>query len=259
MQFLSLRQKLRILVAMFVLAVGLDQITKELARQYLQGQPTQSYFFDTIRILYSENTGAFLGMGAFLPAPTRFLIFTLLVSILLGGLLLFVLTRPIDRGHTIVYTGIIGGGMGNLIDRLMHNGAVTDFLNVGIGGLRTGIFNVADMFITFGIVTLFVLSFTQPEPGEAEAEPADAASADSVPTAPAQPGMADAPPQEPLQTSVLPALTEQPSPETNMHQTDVSSPDEADTPMPPTDTEDQNQSNRPSSTRHDRDSTTKLE
>jgi signal peptidase II len=46
---------------------------------------------------------------------------------------------------------ICSGGLGNLIDRLTHGGYVTDFLNVGIGPLRTGIFNVADFVLLVGL------------------------------------------------------------------------------------------------------------
>jgi signal peptidase II len=47
---------------------------------------------------------------------------------------------------------IVGGGVSNLIDRLRYGGYVVDFLNVGIGSLRTGIFNVADMAIMAGVI-----------------------------------------------------------------------------------------------------------
>ena len=45
----------------------------------------------------------------------------------------------------------VGGGMGNLIDRIAH-GAVVDFVSLGIGPLRTGIFNLADVAITIGLL-----------------------------------------------------------------------------------------------------------
>ncbi|MCB0052448.1 MAG: signal peptidase II, partial [Caldilinea sp.] len=46
---------------------------------------------------------------------------------------------------------LLGGGIGNLIDRLVNEGRVIDFMNVGIGSLRTGVFNVADMAIMAGV------------------------------------------------------------------------------------------------------------
>ncbi|MEJ0007739.1 MAG: signal peptidase II [Steroidobacteraceae bacterium] len=48
------------------------------------------------------------------------------------------------------------GGLGNLIDRITGDGRVTDFLNVGLGPLRTGIFNVADMTLMVGVVVFLI-------------------------------------------------------------------------------------------------------
>ena len=50
---------------------------------------------------------------------------------------------------------ICGGGLGNVIDRVSHGGYVTDFLNIGVGPVRTGIFNVADMALMLGVALLF--------------------------------------------------------------------------------------------------------
>jgi len=56
---------------------------------------------------------------------------------------------------TIALAAIFSGGLGNLIDRIFFDRHVTDFMNVGIGSLRTGIFNVADMCVTGGVIVLF--------------------------------------------------------------------------------------------------------
>ena len=53
---------------------------------------------------------------------------------------------------------IIGGGLGNLIDRLSNDFRVVDFINFGIGNVRTGILNVADMSVTFGVIFLAIYS-----------------------------------------------------------------------------------------------------
>jgi signal peptidase II len=58
---------------------------------------------------------------------------------------------------------ILGGGLSNLLDRCLYDGRVFDFLNVGIGTLRTGVFNVADMGIMLG-VALLLLSGLQRKP-----------------------------------------------------------------------------------------------
>ena len=51
---------------------------------------------------------------------------------------------------------VLAGGIGNVIDRVLHNGLVTDFLNLGIGPVRTGIFNVADMVLVIGGLALLL-------------------------------------------------------------------------------------------------------
>jgi signal peptidase II len=53
--------------------------------------------------------------------------------------------------QTIAAALVCGGGLGNLIDRFSQHGYVTDFLNLGIGSVRTGIFNVADFALLFGL------------------------------------------------------------------------------------------------------------
>ena len=51
---------------------------------------------------------------------------------------------------------MIGGGLGNLIDRIFNSGAVVDFVSIGLGGLRTGIFNVSDVAIVAGALLVFL-------------------------------------------------------------------------------------------------------
>jgi signal peptidase II len=53
---------------------------------------------------------------------------------------------------------VAAGGIGNLLDRLFNNGAVIDFIRLGIGPLRTGIFNMADVAIVTGVVTFLLFS-----------------------------------------------------------------------------------------------------
>jgi signal peptidase II len=55
---------------------------------------------------------------------------------------------------TIALSLLAGGGIGNLIDRIANDGAVTDFVRIGIGPLRTGIFNLADVAIVVGVLVL---------------------------------------------------------------------------------------------------------
>lgn len=79
---------------------------------------------------------------------------------MLAGLLAFLLLkRRLPRSEFLGLSLILGGGLGNLIDRLLRDGHVTDFLNVGFGSLRTGIFNVADAAITTGALLVLAAAF----------------------------------------------------------------------------------------------------
>jgi len=68
------------------------------------------------------------------------------------------MTTHMTKYQTIAMSLVLGGGFGNLIDRIYNHGLVIDFMNAEIGSLRTGVFNVADIAITFGAIWLFILS-----------------------------------------------------------------------------------------------------
>ena len=88
-------------------------------------------------------------MGSNWPAPLRMILLTIIPVVFLFILLFVVLfSREMDIWTTIAFALILGGGLSNMWDRMVNNGFVVDFMNMGIGSLRTGIFNVADMAIT---------------------------------------------------------------------------------------------------------------
>lgn len=131
----------------------IDQITKVIAATQLPSV-TLRYLGDTIRLHYAENQGAFLSLGANLPDSIRFLLFTVFSAIVLIALLYYIVIYEKDMpfSQLIVWSIMFGGGISNLIDRLFRNGLVRDFLNIGIGNLRTGVFNIADVALTGGVV-----------------------------------------------------------------------------------------------------------
>ena len=93
-----------------------------------------------------------MGLGARLPGSVRFWSLTIFVGIALVGVLRFVWASQ-EINHPMGILGaslVIGGGFSNLIDRLLNDGAVVDFVSVGVGNLRTGIFNLADVAIMIG-------------------------------------------------------------------------------------------------------------
>ena len=138
--------------------IGCDQVTKNIARDALAASEPISLANDTFRFTYAENTGVFLGLGKGLPPALRFGLFTVIVGVVLLLILVDTLRRGNDdHGRVAAVTLILAGGFGNLIDRILNGGVVIDFMNMGIGSLRTGIFNVADVLITTGAIMFLFL------------------------------------------------------------------------------------------------------
>ena len=134
-----------------------DQVTKELAREYLADSPTISYLGNFFLLHYAENDGAFLSMGSNWPVPLRIILLTIIPVVFLLILLFVILfSKELDIYTTIAFALILGGGLSNMWDRLINNGFVVDFMNMGIGSLRTGIFNVADMAITVAFFMIVI-------------------------------------------------------------------------------------------------------
>ncbi len=149
--------RLLLVTTLLLGCVGCDQATKVAARAHLSDGPSVEMLHDIVRLTYAENPGAFLGLGASLPKPVRTLILQVGVFLLTLGLVLFAALWPrLTRPQVIALTLLAASGLGNLIDRMIYDGRVTDFLNFGIGGLRTGIFNVADMYGVVGVALLLV-------------------------------------------------------------------------------------------------------
>jgi signal peptidase II len=149
--------RLAVLLLTMIGCVGCDQVTKVMARTYLNAGTVQSFLGDTVRLQRAENPGAFLSLGSQLPPRTRLLLFTLGGSLLVGAVLVWAIRqRHATAMPTIGAALLCGGGLGNLIDRVSRDGYVTDFLNVGVGPLRTGIFNVADFVLILGVALLFI-------------------------------------------------------------------------------------------------------
>ena len=129
--------------AVAAVVVGLDQLAKAAVRS---GIPVgeERRFFIGIQLVHVRNTG--VAFSLFSGGGTLVLVFTLIA---LAVLVAYLARRP-DRPWLWIPTGmLIGGALGNLIDRLAH-GAVTDFIKLPFWPA----FNVADMSITFGVLVL---------------------------------------------------------------------------------------------------------
>ena len=150
-----------IAVLIMLINISCDQITKEYAREYYKGQGTIKIVSDIFIIHYAENDGAFLSLGSDMEEPYKTLVLTVIPALFLFGFSFFILfhNKQLNMLQVVCISTIIGGGISNIFDRILFGGYVTDFLNFGIGGLRTGILNFADMSITFGAIVLIVVQY----------------------------------------------------------------------------------------------------
>ena len=144
-----------LLCLLLAATAGCDRVTKHLALTTLAGTGEHSYLGDTIRLDYHENAGGFLSAGATWRPGTRAVVFQLANGIFLFGTLILAVRYQWSRLAAAGLILFVAGGLSNLVDRVAM-GSVIDFLNVGIGPVRTGIFNIADVAIMAGVALLIV-------------------------------------------------------------------------------------------------------
>ncbi len=148
------------ILVLIILNIAIDQISKVLVRTTIQPGERIKVIDDIFLMMNVENTGAFLGMGSDMN-PTLKLIFLLVLPVfVLGYLIYYIITNTdLDKVSLIALSCIAGGGIANVFDRIAF-GSVTDFFYLDFGGVfHTGIFNVADMSVTFGMIALLYSSF----------------------------------------------------------------------------------------------------
>lgn len=154
------------IIMIIVLTIAVDQVSKALVRVNIEPQ-TQiqqgeriSLIGDAFILMNVENTGAFLGMGSDLNPSLRILFLLILPIIVLAVVLRYVIKdKSLDKLSLFAFSSIIGGGIANVFDRVVY-GSVTDFFFIDLGGVfKTGIFNMADLSVTTGMIILVLLSF----------------------------------------------------------------------------------------------------
>jgi len=151
------RARIVLLALVFAASYGCDRLTKSLAISQLKPTPPSSFLNDSFRLQYTENPGSFLSLGAGLPEGVRGWLLIGALGCFLLGLLAFVAFSGQLRLPAVVGCALIlGGGLGNWTDRVLYGNVVVDFMNVGLGPVRSGVFNVADLWIEAGAVLLLV-------------------------------------------------------------------------------------------------------
>ena len=154
------------IILVIVLTIVADQVSKVLVRENIvlrtDINPGERIALvgDAFIMMHVENKGAFLGMGSELNETLRVVLLLVLPIIVLGYVLRHVFKdKSLDNWSLFAFASIIGGGIANVFDRIVF-GKVTDFLFIDLGGVfRTGIFNLADLSVTTGMIILLFLSF----------------------------------------------------------------------------------------------------
>ena len=138
--------------------ISCDRATKNMAKTHLKNQESISYFHDTFRLEYAENTGAALSLGDELPKATSLWLLSILPLCFLVVLFIYTIKNARRMSFIKMFSLalLFSGGIGNIIDRILFDRHVTDFMNLGINNIRTGIFNVADICVTAGAIGLIL-------------------------------------------------------------------------------------------------------
>lgn len=136
------------------LIAGIDQLLKYVAVNNLSSKTTYPIITiggkDWLNLTYIENKGA--GFSILEGYTTFLIIFTAIVIV---GAIVLLLTRKVKQPFAIWGIAfVIGGGLGNLIDRIFRGGAVVDYIDVRI--INFAIFNFADCFVVIGVICILI-------------------------------------------------------------------------------------------------------
>lgn len=141
----------------------IDQITKWVILTRMQIGDSITVIPNYFEIIHVRNTGVAFGLLQDIPDSYR-LIFFLTVTVI-AIVAIIVIFRQSEDDSTllkIILCLILAGAVGNLTDRIVHN-EVVDFINVHAFTYRWPTFNVADMYISVGMIGLLLYTFFVPE------------------------------------------------------------------------------------------------
>ena len=157
---LNKKSRYLLITIIVFLSISFDQISKIWVRNNFESYSEKSIIGDVFTLIKVENTGAFLGMGSELSEIPRILLLIIFPVVVLISITLYTyIDKTLDKLSIIGFSLIIGGGIANIFDRIVF-GSVTDFLYVNLGGIfKTGIFNIADLSVTTGMILILISSF----------------------------------------------------------------------------------------------------
>jgi signal peptidase II len=150
--------------------VALDHLTKYWAVKSLQPPHIpHEVWGDFLRFTLAFNKGAAFSMSVGEHSRWIFAGFAIIACVILWRM--FRQSPPGDRVRVLALALAFGGAAGNLIDRFLPRGAVVDFIDIGLRGVRFWTFNIADTAVTFGAIMLALVLWKEDAPNEADPEP----------------------------------------------------------------------------------------
>jgi len=160
------------LIVIIILAnIAADQVTKKMTRDRIEYNETIEVIGEYLILTKVENEGAFLGMGSSLsPTMRKVLLLILPAAVMIALLVYLIRNKEITRMSMIALSFIVGGGIGNIYDRIVY-GSVTDMVFIDLQFAHTGIFNLADVSVMIGTGLILLEQFLpkkkeEPELGE---------------------------------------------------------------------------------------------
>ena len=137
-----------------ILIIILDQVSKYAATKYLKGNNPYIIIKNFFQLYYVENSGAAFGI-----LQNRKIFFVIMTSIVIVSIILFLVENSynLNRLMEISLVMLLGGAIGNLIDRIRLS-YVIDFISIKFGkGYDFPVFNIADMFIVVGTFLIMIM------------------------------------------------------------------------------------------------------
>jgi signal peptidase II len=137
---------------------GLDQLTKFYIASHFALDETHALIPNWLDLTYTLNPGAAFSLFATMPAEAREIFFLVLSCIAAVVLLVLLAWRSNSVTLRVGFALILGGTVGNLIDRVFR-GRVVDFIYFHHDSFSYPVFNIADSAITIGVATILLVSF----------------------------------------------------------------------------------------------------
>lgn len=143
------------IVIISLIALIIDIISKRLVINFMFPDMSINIISNFFSLTYAKNEGIAFSL---LDGKVDFIV--IMSVIIIGMLIKYLKDNKVEKVEQIAYGLLIGGALGNLLDRILY-GYVIDFLDFNIFGYHYPIFNFADTFIVIGILILIIFSFRE--------------------------------------------------------------------------------------------------